>query len=276
MNVHDLVKADELFFIDIETVGGIGICQIGITKWNRQEQRLSVVFNEIINPDVPPEEINIHALKVHGISEYSWSNSQPYKSFHPRIRQLLDGKIVLQWGGADISIINKNIVRYKLESLKIRPLNCWLYHFKGIKLTTAAEKMGISYTGNHRAASDSYLTALIFVSDLCGYKITNIDRKIIDSFNSQVSVRTERFKIGKMQNNGSGDEVCLTGFTSVEKEKFSKLLAGKGFRVRSNVSTGLRYLITPSGAYSRSPVKEDGARRNGAEVIDLNSLLQRV
>ena len=43
MNVQELINADELYFIDIETVGGMGICQIGITKWSRVEQRLSSI-----------------------------------------------------------------------------------------------------------------------------------------------------------------------------------------------------------------------------------------
>jgi DNA polymerase III epsilon subunit-like protein len=105
MNTNELMKAEELYFIDIETVGGNGICQIGITKWSKKEQRLTIVFNEIINPDVPRDQINPNAVRVHRISEYQWSKADPYSKFHDQIKKLLDGKIVFQWGGSDIGII---------------------------------------------------------------------------------------------------------------------------------------------------------------------------
>lgn len=274
MNAQDLARANELYFIDIETVNSIGICQIAITKWNRLEQRLSIVFNEILNPEVSPESINRYAIRTHSISEYSWSKAKPFDSFHSRIKTLLAGKIVLQWGGADFLIIQKNITSYKLEDINLISLNSWSYHYKGVKLTTAAEKLGVSYKGLHNASYDSYLAGLLFVSEICGYKITNIDRKIIESFNSRASAQPEKFKVGHLKSNGSGNEVCLTGFTSLEKKKFGELLAKNGFRIRGSVTSGLSFLITPSGSYQRSPSKEAEARRVGAEIIDLNSLLQ--
>ena len=277
MKLEEIIKSEELYFIDIETVSSIGICQIGITKWSKKENRLSIVFNEIINPDVKAEEINIHAMRVHGISEYIWSKAAPYSKFHEKIKNLLNGKIVLQWGGNDVGTIYKNIRRYNLSEIKTTSLNSWAYQFKGMKLVDAAQKMGLSYSGAHRAQSDSFITGLVFVMDLLKYEITNIDHKIIDSFNFQAKVRkggSERFNPNNMKINGEGDEVCLTGFTTQEKMKFGELLAKKGYRVRSSVTTGLRFLVTPSGSYTRSPSKEAEAVRVGAEVMDLNSFLQ--
>ena len=276
MNVQELINAEELYFIDIETVGGMGICQIGITKWSKKEQRLSIVFNEIINPEIPSEKINIHALKVHGISEYTWSSAKTFESFHSRIKNILDGKIVLQWGGGDMLLINKNIAWYNLEAIKVISLNSWAYHYKGVKLVNAAEKQGINFTGNHRAGADSYAAALLFVSDICGYKINVTNQKIIDSFNTQGRNRNQsaRIKPGTLVKNGQGDGVCLTGFTASEKERFGKLLVEKGFNVRSGVTSGLRFLITPSGSYMRSPAKEAEAIRVGAKIVDLNSFLK--
>jgi hypothetical protein len=57
MPLADLLLEDEIYFIDLETVGGNGICQIGITRWSKADRRLSLVFDEIINPDVPLEFI---------------------------------------------------------------------------------------------------------------------------------------------------------------------------------------------------------------------------
>jgi DNA polymerase III alpha subunit (gram-positive type) len=278
MNVQNLINADELYFIDIETVGGMGICQIGITRWSREEQRLSIVFNEIINPEIPSDKINIHAIKVHGISEYTWSSAKAFDSFHSRIKNILDGKIVLQWGGGDMSLINKNIDWYNLDAITATSLNSWAYHYKGMKLARAAQEQGINFTGNHRAGADSYVAALIFTTDKCGYKITITDQKIIDSFNTQARnrSRSEGFKTGSLLKNEKGEDVCLTGFTGAEKERFGKLLVEKGFNVRAGVTSGLRYLITPTGSYSRSPGKEAFAKKNGVKVVDLNSFLQIV
>lgn len=276
MKLEDIIKQDELYFIDIETVNSNGICQIGITKWSKKENRLSIVFNEIINPDVKGDEINVHAIRVHKISEYAWSSAKPYSYFHNRIKTLLDGKIVFQWGGNDVGIIYKNIRRYKLSEIKTTALNSWNYQFKGVKLIEAAKKLGISFTGAHRAQSDSFITGLVFVMDLLKYKITNIDHKIIDSFNAQEKSRntiTKKFSTTALKMNGEGDEICLTGFTNQEKMKFGEILAKKGYRVRSSVTSGLRYLVTPSGTYSRSPGKEAEARRVGAEVVEVKSLL---
>jgi hypothetical protein len=145
-----------------------------------------------------------------------------------------------------------------------------------MKLIDAAKNLGISFTGAHRAQSDSFITGLVFVMDLLKYEITNIDHKIIDSFNTQAKARrvgAEKFNPKNMKINGEGDEICLTGFTTQEKMKFGELLAKKGYRVRSSVTSGLRFLVTPSGTYSRSPGKEAEARRVGAEVVEMKSLL---
>jgi hypothetical protein len=42
--------------------------------------------------------------------------------FHEKIKKLLDGKIVFQWGGSDIAIIYKNIRRYQLSEIKTTSL----------------------------------------------------------------------------------------------------------------------------------------------------------
>ncbi len=274
MNLNDLLKADELYFIDLETVGGSGICQIGITRWSRWDRRLSLVFDEIINPEVLPESINIHALKVHSISEYMWSKAKPYSYYHSHLRNNLKGKIVLQWGGSDIGIIKKNIAKYRLDDLNVIELNSWNYHYKGVKLATAAQSLGFSYTGLHDAAYDSCLTALLFVSEFCGYKVQERDFKFINSLNPQSPNNGERFKLGNLETNGKGEEVCLTGFTTEEKMKFAGLLTEKGYRIRTSVNPDLKFLVTPSKTYDRSPGKVAEARRVGAAVIDLNSLLE--
>ena len=117
------------------------------------------------------------------------------------------------------------------------------------------------------------MAALLFVSDICEYKVTNVDIKIIDSFNSRSPKTIEKFKSSHLKTNGSGDEVCLTGLTDQEKKKFGELLANKGFEIRGTVTSSLRILITPSGSYMRSPSKEAEAIRVGAQIMDLNSLL---
>jgi DNA polymerase III alpha subunit (gram-positive type) len=277
MKLEEIINAEELYFIDLETVNSIGICQIGITKWSKKENRLSIVFNEIINPDVKAEEINKHAMRVHGISEYTWSSAKPYSYFHNRIKNLLDGKIVFQWGGNDVGTIYKNIRRYNLSEIKTTSLNSWTYQFKGMKLVDAAKNLGVSFSGAHRAQSDSFITGLVFVMDLFNYEITSIDLKIIDSFNTQAKVRNggiQRFNTKKMKINGSGDEICLTGFTDQEKMKFGELLAKKGYRVRTSVTSDLRFLVTPSNSYKGSPSKEIEAKNVGAKIVDLNSFLK--
>ena len=101
-----------------------------------------------------------------------------------------------------------------------------------------------------------------------------MDIKILDSFNSRSPKTSEKFKSGNLKANGTGDEVCLTGFTDQEKMKFAELLAKKGYRVRTSVTAGLRFLVTPSGSYKRSPAKEIEAKNIGAKIVDLNTLLQ--
>ena len=98
--------------------------------------------------------------------------------------------------------------------------------------------------------------------------------KIIDSFNSRSIKTTEKFKPTNLEVNGSGEEVCLTGFTYQEKMKFGEQLAKKGYKVRSSVTSGLKFLVTPSGSYKGSPSKEIEAENVGAKIIELNSLLQ--
>ena len=274
MNLNELINSEELYFIDIETVGGAGICQVGITKWSKKENRLSIVLNETVNPDVVSEQVNPHAVRVHRISEHAWTSAAPYPAFHERIKKLLDGKIVIQWGGSDIAIIFKNIRKYNLSEIKTTSLNSWSYQYKGMKLADAAKNLGFNYSSRHSAPLDSYLTALLFVSDLCEYQPTNIDMKIINSFNSRYPKTSETFKLSQLKANGEGEEVCLTGFTNDEKMKFGEALAKKGYRVRTNVTTNLRYLITPSGAYKGSPSKEIEAKNVGAKIVELKSLLQ--
>ena len=175
-----------------------------------------------------------------------------------------------------MSLINKNIAWYNLEAINATSLNSWSYHYKGVKLVNAAKEQEINFTGNHRAGADSFVAALIFATDIFGHKITNTDQKIIDSFNTQGRNRSQfvRFKTGNLQKNPKGEDVCLTGFTAAEKERFGKLLVEKGFNVRAVVTSGLRLLVTPTENYNRSPGKEAEARRVGAEIVDLNSLLQ--
>ncbi len=62
-----------------------------------------------------------------------------------------------------------------------------------------------------------------------------------------------------MKINGLGDEICLTGFTTQEKMKYGELLASKGYRVTTSVTTGLKFLVIPSRSYKRIPGKEGRA-----------------
>jgi hypothetical protein len=48
----------------------------------------------------------------------------------------------------------------------------------------------------------------------------------------------------------------------------------KRFRIRSDVTSNLRILITPSGSHKRSPGKEAEATRVGAKIMDLNTLMK--
>jgi hypothetical protein len=60
-----------------------------------------------------------------------------------------------------------------------------------MKLAEAAKNLGFSYNSLHSAPLDFYLTGLLFVTDICGYTGTNIDMKIIISFNSRSPKTTE-------------------------------------------------------------------------------------
>jgi NAD-dependent DNA ligase len=76
-----------------------------------------------------------------------------------------------------------------------------------------------------------------------------------------------------MQVNGGGDEICLTGFTTQEKMKLGEILAKKGCRFISSVTSGLRFLVTPAGTYKGSRSKEIEAKNVGSKIVDLNTLL---
>ena len=54
--------------------------------------------------------------------------------------------------------------------------------------------------------------------------------KIIDSFNSRSSTQPERFRLDQLETNETGDEVCLTRFTSLEKRSLVSYLPTRGLK----------------------------------------------
>jgi hypothetical protein len=276
MLISDLLKRDLIYFIDIETVNDIGICQIGITKWDRVKRNLSIEFNKILNPDVPPESINTHAINKHTVSEYQWSTADTFAVHYLCLKELLNGNVIIQWGGNDLGIINKNISRYNLDGLIITSLNCWNYLFNSISLDIASETINIKRPIKHHAAWDSYLTGLLFVKKFENYEITKKDLEVLHSLCPMSDFNDQPLRVSRLITNGTGKEVCLTGFTDREKKEFANKLAEMGFKIRGDVTKGLNFLIVPSKTYIRSPKKEEKAKAVGARIIDLNTFLEDI
>ncbi len=276
MLLIDLLKKDEIYFLDIETVNNLGICQIGITKWSRVNRKLSLEFNEILNPDVPADSINIHAISKHTVSEYQWSKAQTFAGHYTWLRELLHGKVVIQWGGDDVGIIKKNISRYKLESLQVTSLNSWDYHHTSVSLDDAIASINIKRPDKHHAALDSYLTGLLFVNEFVKYDATKEDLEVIRSLGCLCDSSEQPFRVSALTKNGLGKEVYLSGFTDKEKIEFGTKLAEMGFKIRSGVTKELDFLIIPSGFYNRSPGKEAKAKDVGAQIIDLDTFLRDI
>lgn len=163
------LKRHQLTFsaIDVETADSrhTGICQIGIVKV--RDGVIQKTFSTFINPEM---KFNSRNVDVHGINEDMVKDSPTLPSVEGKLRDLLEGQILLSHSLFDRSALDKAMDRYRLAPISATWLDsvtvarrAWPNRERnGYRLNNLARDLGISFQ-HHNAAEDARVVAEIVI-----------------------------------------------------------------------------------------------------------------
>lgn len=161
---------DDYIVVDLETTGmspyqGCEIIEIGVTELKKG--RINMNYSRLVKPRgiIPTQITNLTKITNEMVEE-----ATPIEDVLPRFRKFVgDRTLIAHNAKFDIGFLN-----YFLEKMDLPPLENYICTFEMLKknkkytpkrrsLAVACEHYGIENDDAHRAYSDTYATALLFL-----------------------------------------------------------------------------------------------------------------
>jgi DNA polymerase-3 subunit epsilon len=238
------------------------ICQAGLVKYDNGE--IITLIDEYINPlcefDIDSPWFN----KLHHISAVDVKDSLSFEEFYPKLKALIENKIVFNYNGSDEQFLKAACEKYNLEYIKVKwldPLSRIQITWKGLKkhkLEIVADYLEIDYKP-HNAAQDSMATAKVIAitSIVNDYSVEDWESKLVNisstnihnstTTNSEFQVINEDYLEVIKQEGPSILEgrtvVCTCFSTEKEKEFFKGLVEVNGGKATGSISQKTTNLI---------------------------------
>ena len=152
--------------IDVETANRTraSICQIGLVRVSMG--RISEALSILVNPEEAFEEIN---TSIHGIDRETVRHAENMRLVHPRLRELIDGTVLVSHSSFDRQALERAADKYGLEMPRVRWLDSGMvarrawpdkYGKNSWGLKQIAADLGIEFQ-HHQAGDDARVSAEI-------------------------------------------------------------------------------------------------------------------
>ncbi len=153
--------------IDFETATNYHICAVGIVCV--EKGKIINEFSSLIQP--PNNKYNWHNIQVHGIYPENTINAPFFDKIYPKIKQLLQGKIIVAHNESfDRNVLKKTMTDYGINYSDLNIPNRWectlkIYRTKGFQpanLAACCRQMDIQLS-HHEALSDARACAMLYL-----------------------------------------------------------------------------------------------------------------
>lgn len=169
-------NAKHIAVFDVETTGGKGefarICSIAIVVLdiNTFEYIEEYSFDSLINPNIPPEEWKLKAMKINELSPEIVADAPLFKDIVNEITSRINDSVLVSHSlGSDIPSLNKEFSRIGI-TMQPAETQCTLLMgreiFPNIKsgLKTIARELNVELGAHHQALDDALAAARIFIA----------------------------------------------------------------------------------------------------------------
>ena len=257
----------EFYVIDVETANPdySTICQIGIAKFENGE--LTETWETLINPEVDFEQVNINK---HGIEEPHVQDAPTFPDFHPKLKEVLSGNIVIHHTAFDRVALSRACEYYNLEGIEANWIDSsrivrrvWeQFSHKGFGLDNIADLLNIKYKAHH-ALEDAVAAGKVVVAAV---KKSGVD---VDGWLEKLKKRNRKSLTydAKVHEDGNpdgvlfGETMVFTGTISIPRIEAVKMAANLGCNVRDGITKETTLLVVGM----QDPKKTKGQKKSGKQ-----------
>jgi DNA polymerase-3 subunit epsilon len=240
---------NEFYVIDVETANAdySSICQKGLAKFENGE--LTEKWESLIDPDDYFDEMNIF---IHGITEEKVKGSPTFEQIYPKLKNMLENKIVGHHMPFDRIAINRacelagleKIETNWLDSAKIVRRTWEKFAYKGYGLANVADYLGIKFE-HHNALQDAIAAGKIML------KAFEKSEMKLDDWLSRVKKPINIYAKGsstiKLDGNPEGplygENIVFTGALSIPRAEAGKIASDLGCNVSNSVTKKTTMLV---------------------------------
>ncbi len=255
---------DEFYVLDVETANAdySSICQIGIAKFKNGE--LAEEWESLIDPDDYFDEMNI---SIHGITEKKVQGSPTFDKVYPKLKELLENKVVGHHMPFDRIAINRACEFYGLNLIEINWIDSakivrrtWKeFAYSGYGLANITTYLKIEFE-HHNALQDAIATGKVMLHAFDKSKMNLADW--ISRVKKPINIYGSNSRSIKLEGNPDGilygENIVFTGTLSMPRAEAGKIASELGCNVRNSVSKNTTMLVvgiqdtTKLAGYSKS------------------------
>lgn len=255
---------NEFYVLDIETANAdySSICQIGLAKFENGE--LTEKWESLIDPDDYFDGMNI---SIHGITEEMVQDSPTFDQVYPKLKEVLENKVVGHHMPFDRIAINRACELHELDLIETNWLDSakivrrtWEeFAYSGYGLANVADHLGIEFE-HHNALEDAIATGKVMLQafDKSEMNLTDWISRVRKPINIYASGSTSIKLDGNPDGPLYGENIVFTGALSMPRAEAGKLASELGCNVGNSVSKKTTMLVvgiqdtTKLAGYSKS------------------------
>lgn len=240
---------NEFYVLDVETANAdySSICQIGLAKFQNGE--LTEKWESLIDPDDYFDGMNI---SIHGITEEMVEGSPTFEQIYPKLKDLLENKIVGHHMPFDRIAINRACELAELELIETNWLDSakivrrtWEeFAYKGFGLANIANHLEIEFD-HHNALQDAIATGKVML------KAFEKSEMSLDDWFSRVKKPINIYANGsatiKLDGNPEGplygENIVFTGALMIPRAEAGKVASELGCNVSNSVTKKTTMLV---------------------------------
>lgn len=268
------------------------ICQAGLVEYNNG--KIDVLIDEYINPQCEFDMDSPWFNKLHGISAIDVKDALSFEEFYPKLKALIENKIVFNYNGSDEQFLKSACEKYNLEFINVKwldPLSRIQNTWKGLKkhkLEIIADYLGIDYSA-HNAAQDSIATAKVIAvtSIVNDYSVEDWGGKLVDALSlknirnsNTVNTKTTSSLIDENYippKSLVGEFIVITLFDDANKDFLKHLVEMNNGIVQNGQPNGKTTLIIAGNGWPEAAKgKSEKAKNLGIDVITKQEFLEKV
>lgn len=256
---------------DVETANPdySSICQIGVSLFDGE--KVIDTWKTYIDPEDYFSFINI---SIHGIDESIVQDAPKFPEIYPRLREMLENKVVVHHMPFDRVALKRVCEKYNLEDFQISWIDTakvtrrtWKeFSFKGYGLESITNHLGIKFK-HHDALEDAIAAGQVFLH-ACNHTGIAIEEwlkriyKPID-IDSQAPIKFDGNPDGPLY----GETIVFTGALRIPRKEAASLAAKIGCNVGDSVNKSTTMLVVGQQDAKKLKGEDKSSKHRKAEEL---------